>query len=146
MPVILSPEAYERWLNPQTSPDELQQLLRPYAGDDLQLVAVNPWVNDAKHDDPRCAEGRRQQAVGYGSRLSPTCGGSSRETCLRRCVRATALGSAGDHHHSLFSEPGERPLQIIRQNKLSLGIVRNGPRFLTRPGKIQEKKLAVACV
>lgn len=57
MPVILPRAAYARWLDPEiTSPDALRDLLVPCPDDALRLTCLGPWVNDARHDDPRCLE------------------------------------------------------------------------------------------
>ena len=52
MPVILSPEDYDRWFN--ADPEEAEQLLRPYAADDFKAVAVGKIVNNARNDVPEC--------------------------------------------------------------------------------------------
>lgn len=52
MPVILSPTDYDRWLDPTvTDPDEVQDLLRPYAGE-MQAYPVGRAVNHARNDGP----------------------------------------------------------------------------------------------
>src|SRR5262249_41106222 len=56
MPVLLNRDAFAAWLDASASGKESKALLRPYAGDDLQAVAVSTWVNDAKHEGPRCLE------------------------------------------------------------------------------------------
>ena len=56
MPVILPPAAYQYWLDPNSSPDALGELLRPYADDDLVALAVASRVNSARHDDAACLE------------------------------------------------------------------------------------------
>jgi putative SOS response-associated peptidase YedK len=57
MPVILNPCDYTRWLSPAAKPpEELLSLLRPLAGEELVSRPVNPWVNDARHEGPRCVE------------------------------------------------------------------------------------------
>jgi len=53
MPVILAADAHARWLDHE-DPGGLE-LLRPYAGEDLQVFAVSRRVNSPKHDDPECA-------------------------------------------------------------------------------------------
>lgn len=55
-PLVLSPAAYDGWL---LSDAEAGVLLD--TGDDealaaLTATAVSPWVNDVRHDDPRCLE------------------------------------------------------------------------------------------
>ena len=52
MPIILSPSDYDRWLDPGvTDPDEVQDLLRPYAGK-MHAHPVSSLVNNARHDGP----------------------------------------------------------------------------------------------
>ncbi len=52
MPVILSPDDYERWLDPGvTDPDAVQDLLRPYPGE-LQAYPVARAVNNVRNDGP----------------------------------------------------------------------------------------------
>jgi putative SOS response-associated peptidase YedK len=55
MPVILDPDDYPLWLDPEfEGRDTLQALLRPYAGDELQLDPVSTHVNSPRNDDPQC--------------------------------------------------------------------------------------------
>jgi len=55
MPVILSPENYGAWLDPQTQdPAILKPLLLPAPADQVDLHAVSIRVNSPKHDDPSC--------------------------------------------------------------------------------------------
>jgi putative SOS response-associated peptidase YedK len=55
MPLIVPPAAWATWLDPApASAASLRPLLRPYPADELHLTRVGPWVNDARHDDPRC--------------------------------------------------------------------------------------------
>lgn len=57
MPVILDPEQYETWLNSSSGKTaELTGLLGPYQGGLLRAEPVTTWVNNPKHDDPRCIE------------------------------------------------------------------------------------------
>ncbi len=50
MPVILSPDDYERWLDPSvTDPDAVQDLLRPYTGE-LHAYPVSRAVNSPKNN------------------------------------------------------------------------------------------------
>lgn len=52
MPVILPPSGVDQWLDPAAKPDELQALLRPYAGDDLAEHAVSRKVNSPRNEGP----------------------------------------------------------------------------------------------
>ncbi len=50
MPVILSPEDYDRWLEPDiTDPTEVQDLLRPYAGE-MRAYPVSSAVNSPRNN------------------------------------------------------------------------------------------------
>lgn len=55
MPVILGPEHYQWWLQPDRfEPQFLKTLLRPYPAADMACVRVSKLVNNAKHDSPAC--------------------------------------------------------------------------------------------
>jgi len=57
MPVILPREHYELWLDPSFEAlGPLQELLVPYAADDMQAVPVKPLVGNVKNDTPACVE------------------------------------------------------------------------------------------
>ena len=57
MPVILRPEDYEAWLDPHVGrADLLQPLLIPFEAERLAIFPVSPWVNNARHEGPRCLE------------------------------------------------------------------------------------------
>ncbi len=57
MPVILPPEAYDRWLSPEEqSATALQSLLRPYPADAMRMYPVSRQVNNPRLDDPACIE------------------------------------------------------------------------------------------
>lgn len=55
MPVILPPEDYAGWLDPDTSTDTLLSLLRPYEGV-IQAYPVSTLVNSPGNDHPECIE------------------------------------------------------------------------------------------
>lgn len=58
MPVILHPDDYDRWLDPQQhNSDELQSLLTPTANDSLEFRPVGTPVNSARNDSPDWAAG-----------------------------------------------------------------------------------------
>lgn len=55
MPVILKPEDYARWLNPETqAPQPLMELLKPFPDEQMQAIPVSTRVNSAKMDDVQC--------------------------------------------------------------------------------------------
>ena len=56
MPVILSPDSYDLWLDPGFAKlDDLPALLKPYNGT-MRRYAVSSRVNAVANDDPACAE------------------------------------------------------------------------------------------
>ena len=56
MPLVLEPEAWNRWLDPRlTDPGALEPLLSPRTPE-LIAYAVSPRVNDPRHDDAACLE------------------------------------------------------------------------------------------
>jgi putative SOS response-associated peptidase YedK len=54
LPVILSPNDYAEWLDPQAK--EPARLLTPFPASDMAAVAVNPIVNNARNEGPECVE------------------------------------------------------------------------------------------
>lgn len=54
MPVILSPNDYTEWLDPQAN--EPGKLLTPFPASEMAAVAVNPIVNNARNEGPDCIE------------------------------------------------------------------------------------------
>jgi putative SOS response-associated peptidase YedK len=51
MPVILTPEQVGPWLDPASTPDELQALLKPLPDDAVTLTPVSKRVNAVREDD-----------------------------------------------------------------------------------------------
>lgn len=57
MPVILPPDAYDRWLDPaERQPAELQDLLKPYPAEAMTAHQVSTLVNNPRNDSPQCVE------------------------------------------------------------------------------------------
>ncbi|QLE55010.1 SOS response-associated peptidase [Nostoc sp. TCL26-01] len=55
MPVILAPQDYDLWLNPQEqNPQVLQNLLSPYPASAMIAHPVSTIVNSPKHNSPEC--------------------------------------------------------------------------------------------
>ncbi len=54
MPVILSPEHYDLWLDPQTPIERLRPLLAPCPAQWLEMVPVGRRVNNPRNDDSSC--------------------------------------------------------------------------------------------
>ncbi|MEW6237919.1 MAG: SOS response-associated peptidase [Candidatus Omnitrophota bacterium] len=62
MPVILPPEDYGAWLDPENQKAEnIQPMFRPYPANAMEALAVGDWVNSAAHDGPRCIEVREDE-------------------------------------------------------------------------------------
>ena len=57
MPVIVSPNDYDRWLDAAIQkPEQVAPLLKAYPGDGMIAYPVSPYVNSPARDDPRCIE------------------------------------------------------------------------------------------
>jgi putative SOS response-associated peptidase YedK len=56
MPVIVAPDAYDVWLDPEAEKDELYGLLAPYPEDEMEAYPVSRYVNSPSNNDPRCIE------------------------------------------------------------------------------------------
>ena len=57
MPVILSPDEYDLWLEPEFHGQEkLLSMLRPYSGDDLVAYPVSTMVNNPLNENAKCVE------------------------------------------------------------------------------------------
>jgi len=55
MPVIIEPEDYDKWLDPEVQkPESLQSLLQPYKSEEMTFYPVTTKVNNAKTDSPDC--------------------------------------------------------------------------------------------
>jgi putative SOS response-associated peptidase YedK len=66
MPVILPPDAYGPWLDPEEQePARLQAWLRPYPAEAMRLQAVSPLVNNPRNDSPACLEKAGQRTFDW---------------------------------------------------------------------------------
>ncbi len=55
MPVILRPDDYPQWLDPEVDDEaRITRLLAPYPAEAMRALAIDPRVNDVAHDDPEC--------------------------------------------------------------------------------------------
>jgi putative SOS response-associated peptidase YedK len=52
MPAILPRDAEAEWLDPQTRPDRLKELLRPYPSELLEARRVSTRIDEAEFDEP----------------------------------------------------------------------------------------------
>ncbi len=53
-PATLDAEGVATWLDPGSGPDALRPLLRPLPAAALRVERVHPYVNNARHEGPRC--------------------------------------------------------------------------------------------
>lgn len=56
MPVILPVSVRDQWLDPETSPQDLKELLIPYQGEGLTAYRVSKRVNNVRYNAPDCIE------------------------------------------------------------------------------------------
>jgi putative SOS response-associated peptidase YedK len=52
MPVLLNQNQFELWLDHDGDKDQVQELIRPYKGNDLEAYPVSKAVNSVRNDDP----------------------------------------------------------------------------------------------
>lgn len=64
MPVVLDPADYARWIDPGTEKDTLLALLRPAVPGTLDRRPVTRYVNDPRHEGPRCLEDEEKAEQG----------------------------------------------------------------------------------
>lgn len=73
MPVILRPDSFAAWLDPETPSEDAQALLRPYPGDDLTAYPISTKVNNVANDGPELIAPLEGQGDG-GSSGTPKSG------------------------------------------------------------------------
>jgi putative SOS response-associated peptidase YedK len=56
MPVIVPPENYAEWLDPETPEARLLSLLKPYPADAMRVSEASAAVNSPKNDGPECLD------------------------------------------------------------------------------------------
>ena len=56
MPIILQPDVYEQWIDPETSVDDARDLLTKHRGGQLQSFRVGRKVNSSKTEGPELIE------------------------------------------------------------------------------------------
>ena len=64
MPVILEPEDYDVWLDPEVEAESLRALIRPHADIGFEMYPVSTEVNNARNERPGLDEPElRQQGL-----------------------------------------------------------------------------------
>ena len=71
MPVVLDPSDYARWIDPASEKDALLALLRPSVPGTLDRRPVSRYVNDPRHEGPRCLEDEEKAEQGALFELDP---------------------------------------------------------------------------
>jgi len=56
MPVIIAPEDYSMWLDPDPQPQDALHLMRPYGSAEMNAYAVSTAVNSPRNDFAACIE------------------------------------------------------------------------------------------
>jgi putative SOS response-associated peptidase YedK len=57
MPVIVPPEKYQQWLDPnEREAGELEEMLKPYPAREMEIHPVSTLVNSPKNELPECVE------------------------------------------------------------------------------------------
>jgi putative SOS response-associated peptidase YedK len=57
LPVILSPNDYDAWLDPtMNEPDKLTYLYEPFPGSEMSMTRVSNFVNNVKNQGEQCVE------------------------------------------------------------------------------------------
>jgi putative SOS response-associated peptidase YedK len=56
MPVIVEPEDYDLWLNPEPDPEQGLHLLRPYPAEKMTAYPVSTIVNNPRNETPECIQ------------------------------------------------------------------------------------------
>ena len=71
MPVMLTPEQFEPWLDPRvTEPEKLMPLLQPPSAAAMSAVAVSTHVSNVRHEGPDCLTPASEEPTGDGPQLS----------------------------------------------------------------------------
>ncbi len=62
MPVIVDPADYGLWIDPEVKePDLVSPVIDRNLGGALEFYPISQYVNDVRHDDPRCLEASADQ-------------------------------------------------------------------------------------
>ncbi len=69
MPVILSSDNYDTWLDTSSGPNTLQSLLAPFPSDRMQRIEISRKINSAKNDRAECL--LPEESNGFQSLLFP---------------------------------------------------------------------------
>jgi putative SOS response-associated peptidase YedK len=99
MPVMLSPDSFDAWLDPDADVETAKGLLAPYPGGALTAYPISTRVNAVKNDDPSILEPLDTGAAGDGA-TGGTTGGSGSGGSTGGASGGPTSGD--DRQHSLF--------------------------------------------
>ena len=99
MPVMLSPDSFDAWLDPDADAETAKGLLAPYPEGALTAYPISRRVNAVKNDDPSILEPLDAGADGQGTTRGTT-GGSGNGGSTGGSSGGPAGGD--DRQHSLF--------------------------------------------
>lgn len=54
MPVILLPDQYESWLNAESQPEDLRNMLVPFSSIPIESRKISQAINSPRNDNPEC--------------------------------------------------------------------------------------------
>lgn len=54
MPVVLEPDLFGEWLNPESEPELLESVIQPHEWTGFETVPVSTTVNNARNETPDC--------------------------------------------------------------------------------------------
>jgi putative SOS response-associated peptidase YedK len=99
MPVMLSPDSFDAWLDPDADVETAKGLLAPYPEGALTAYPISTRVNAVKNDDPSILEPLDTGAAGDGA-TGGTTGGSGSGGSTGGASGGPTSGD--DRQHSLF--------------------------------------------
>ena len=94
MPLIIPGELYKRWLEPaEVSPEQVEEMLKPYPAVEMEAVPVSRLVNSPKVDEPRCIESVTAEDPITGAAATDSVGKPAGTTMTRKPIKTKAKPS-----------------------------------------------------
>ncbi|MDZ7712420.1 MAG: SOS response-associated peptidase family protein [Rhodovibrio sp.] len=101
MPVMLSPDAFDAWLDPEAEVETAKGLLAPYPEGALTAYPISTRVNAVRNDDPSILEPLDAAGVGDGGQGSGSGAGGGAKGGSGEGGTGGPTGG-GDRQQSLF--------------------------------------------
>jgi putative SOS response-associated peptidase YedK len=105
-PVILEPHLFERWLDPQARPDEIDPLLRPPPDDALEMLRIGSAVNRVSEDGPHVQEPWQPAPVPDEAPVEPAAASPDARAGGKPAARRAGAGRAAPGRSSAASKQG----------------------------------------